>query len=285
MRGEALHLTLKFWGEVQDERLAEIVTALKGATSTREIALRIRGIGTFPNPRHARVIWAGVEAGAELAALAAAIEARMALLGFAREERAYAPHVTLARMQSREPLPKLMSAAARFAQYDFGAMAAREFQLFRSTLKPSGAEYRVLEVLSWRPLPTLRILGEIYVSHSGDCVRARLDSLRADPGEADGWARHPRSGQRQYRRGERGAQRRKTGGRSDVAARRGKRLPGGVACGAFHRQQYFLDDDRGDVRGDRPHFSDLAEAARRQGSGRRGWESSCRSPGMRWRSR
>jgi 2'-5' RNA ligase len=145
VRGEGLHLTLKFLGEVQDERLAEIVAALKGARSAREIALRIRGLGTFPNPRHARVIWAGVEAGAELAALAADIEARMALLGFASEERAYAPHVTLARMQSREPLEKLMSAAARFAQYDFGAMTTKEFQLFRSSLKPSGAEYRVLE--------------------------------------------------------------------------------------------------------------------------------------------
>ena len=66
-------------------------------------------------------------------------------LGFRREEREFSPHITLARINSRERLDNLVRAAAAFASYDFGAMQAIEFQLFKSTLKSSGAEYEALE--------------------------------------------------------------------------------------------------------------------------------------------
>lgn len=153
VRGEGLHLTLKFLGEAAEDRLGAIVEALRGLARSNEIALRFRGVETFPNHRHPRVIWAGIEAGAELAALAADIEARMEALGFARDEREFAPHVTLARIQTREPLEKLMSAAAALASYDFGAMVTREFQLFRSTLKPGGSEYSVVESFPYAAAP------------------------------------------------------------------------------------------------------------------------------------
>jgi RNA 2',3'-cyclic 3'-phosphodiesterase len=141
VRGEGLHLTLKFLGDVKDNLLGAIVDGLKEVRLARGIELRFRGVGSFPKHQHPRVIWAGVAAGEELAALVSSIEARMEGLGFAREQREFAPHVTLARIKSREPLENLMGAAAAFASYDFGAMVVREFHLFQSTLKPSGAEY------------------------------------------------------------------------------------------------------------------------------------------------
>lgn len=141
VRGEGLHLTLKFLGDVKDDRLGAIVGALQQVRAESEVELRFRGLGSFPKHQPPRVLCAGVAAGEELAALAAAIEARLEALGFAREDRQFAPHVTLARIKSREPVENLMRAVTAFASYDFGAMVAREFHLFRSTLKPSGAEY------------------------------------------------------------------------------------------------------------------------------------------------
>jgi 2'-5' RNA ligase len=91
------------------------------------------------------VIWAGVEDTGALAAVAEALATRFEPLGFRREEREFSPHVTLARINSRERLDNLVRAAAGFASYDFGGMQASEFELFQSVLKPSGAEYTSIE--------------------------------------------------------------------------------------------------------------------------------------------
>src|SRR3989449_1353826 len=103
---EAIHLTLKFLGDIQEaqvDALREIL--LKAAASARPFTLEARGLGAFPNPRAPREIWLGLhgksEDMAELQRLQAAVEDGAAALGFAKEARAFTPHLTLARIRDR----------------------------------------------------------------------------------------------------------------------------------------------------------------------------------------
>lgn len=149
---ESLHITLKFIGE------SEKVKAIQESLASIEapaFEVKFAGTGFFPTPRAARVFWVGIEAGTELTALAGQIDAALAPLGIEREKRAFSPHLTLARSGSGAPrrLPpdgankvfsKLQAKLATMAAPDFGTMTAREFFLYQSKLKPSGAEYTKL---------------------------------------------------------------------------------------------------------------------------------------------
>ena len=96
MRPESLHVTLKFIGEQPEPVVDQIKQALSNVSaSTAEI--QFRGYGFFPTARSARVFWVGIEAGPQLATLAAAIDDKTAALGIPKEDRAFSPHLTLAR--------------------------------------------------------------------------------------------------------------------------------------------------------------------------------------------
>ncbi len=145
VRPGGLHLTLKFLGEVQPAQLHAIFAALREIRTPEPIAIHFRGVGSFPSHAEPRVLWAALDESHKLKALASSIESKMLLLGFPAESRDFSPHITLARISSRERIDNLARAAAALASYDFGAMLAHEFHLFQSTLKPSGAEYSSLE--------------------------------------------------------------------------------------------------------------------------------------------
>ena len=94
---DSMHLTLKFIGEQPEARLAELAEALKAVPRPGPLALNFRGLGCFPNERHPRVFWIGVESPPELARLAEAIDGAMERFGIERECRAFSPHLTLGR--------------------------------------------------------------------------------------------------------------------------------------------------------------------------------------------
>jgi 2'-5' RNA ligase len=158
---ESLHVTLKFIGEKPDAVVAEIEKAL-GSLSAETLELSFRGCGFFPTAKAARVFWIGIEADARLAELAGKVEGSLAGIGIPKEERAFSPHLTLARGGARvgsgsgapgrrsgdrvnRRFAKLQQRLAeRFTERavpDFGTMAAREFFLYRSQLSPKGSRY------------------------------------------------------------------------------------------------------------------------------------------------
>lgn len=143
VRAENLHVTLKFLGAVADEKLDAVRAALGNIRSEQAVTLEFRGLGFFPNERHPRVLWAGIEASPNLKTLAADIEAAVEELGIPREKREFSPHLTLARFE--RPLPaSLRKAIAENARRDFGSLRTNEFHLIHSKLKSSGAEYTTL---------------------------------------------------------------------------------------------------------------------------------------------
>jgi RNA 2',3'-cyclic 3'-phosphodiesterase len=140
---EKLHITTKFIGEWPEEKLAALQVALEPVKSPT-FRISIRGVGWMPPTRNARVLFAHVEAGAELSALAQATEDALAEIGVLVEDRAYRPHLTLARRKDRVPTQPIDQAIANL-EPDFGSFLATKFVLFHS----HGGEYTQLKEFSF----------------------------------------------------------------------------------------------------------------------------------------
>jgi 2'-5' RNA ligase len=157
VKEESMHVTLKFIGEQSDTTLESIKQALS-TVGGRCASITFRGYGFFPTAKSARVFWIGMEAGPELASLAAEIDEKLAPLGVPREQRKFSPHLTLARSAGRSGSPRrlkgdlvtstferLQQNLAALGTPEFGSMTAREFWLYRSQLSPKGSKYTKLE--------------------------------------------------------------------------------------------------------------------------------------------
>jgi len=153
---ESLHITLKFIGEQPEEAVDKIKQALTEVAGN-PVDIQFRGYGFFPTAKSARVFWIGMEAGPKLAELAAVIDSKMATLGIPKEERAFSPHLTLARAGGGSGSPRrrkedrpnrvfhlLQERLAALSPTEFGTMTSREFILYRSQLSPKGSKYTKL---------------------------------------------------------------------------------------------------------------------------------------------
>ena len=147
-RPEGLHVTLKFVGEVNDAKVQEIRSALAGVRA-QPFEVKFSGAGFFPTPKSPRVFWIGVDGGDALSHLARAVDNVTHQLGIAKEERAFSPHLTLARAGSgsgsAHQLRPLQYLLEKEEMPQFGTMTAQEFWLYRSELARGGAKYTKLE--------------------------------------------------------------------------------------------------------------------------------------------
>jgi RNA 2',3'-cyclic 3'-phosphodiesterase len=144
VRPENFHVTLKFIGEVEAAKLEGIRSTLTAIGVDAPVDLHLRGLGFFPDEKYPRVLWVGLNASGNLPVLAGDIDRALEGQGIARDERAFAPHLTLARFASPCLHEKLRTAVQKNSEREFGAFQAREFCLIQSKLKPSGAEYTTL---------------------------------------------------------------------------------------------------------------------------------------------
>ena len=157
VRPESLHITLKFIGEQKPEQVEAISDRLRQVKGSA-LDIRLGGHGFFPTAKSPRVFWIGMQAGPELAELAASIDAGVAELGIPREDRPFSPHLTLARGGGGSGSPKrqkgdrpnstfsvLSKRLAAMGDLDFGTMTAREFILYQSQLSPKGSKYTKLQ--------------------------------------------------------------------------------------------------------------------------------------------
>ncbi len=142
---ENLHLTLKFLGEVSSERVKLIEQACLEATrGCKPLLLTTQETGFFPNARRPRVVWAGLQGdSADLQALHKSLEAQLATLGFAREEKPFHPHLTLGRVKTMKNIQQLVSRTEAY-QLPLLAFTVSELVLMQSQLHPSGSIYTPL---------------------------------------------------------------------------------------------------------------------------------------------
>lgn len=148
-RAEQFHLTLLFLGEVREELAAAFVRVLRGEVLPPPFDLAVRDVGAFPDWRRLRVAWAGIEDPAGgLTTLHAAAEHAWTGLGQASEDRAFQPHLTLARRRSDRGLDAARTLLQGFQGLAFGTAHVDRVNLYRSTLTPAGPQYAVVEAVT-----------------------------------------------------------------------------------------------------------------------------------------
>jgi RNA 2',3'-cyclic 3'-phosphodiesterase len=145
VRPENLHVTLKFIGHIDPALLDPIRATLAKLCSDGPVDLRFRGLGFFPNAKRPRILWAGTAASPNMSSLARDIDTSLAKLGIPAEERAFTPHLTLARCEPSAISAAMAGVVARESARDFGGLRTTQFHLIESKLKASGAEYTTLQ--------------------------------------------------------------------------------------------------------------------------------------------
>jgi 2'-5' RNA ligase len=139
---DQLHLTLRFIGEV-DRHLAGDIHAALGAIHHAPFEIALNGIGAFERRGQTEAVWAGVAPHEPLKALHNKVDAALTRVGVAPDQRAFLPHVTLARLKRTSgPVGNLLDLSCGLASPPF---TIADFALFESILTPEGALYSVVE--------------------------------------------------------------------------------------------------------------------------------------------
>lgn len=136
---DGFHLTLRFVGEVSDDRITDVIAAAEAAADVASpFTLELRGLGCFPKPGVARVLWAGIEPCEPLARLARSVDAEVRRRGFPPEPKGFVPHITLARARGR---PARLTVPLDAAVPRFGEQSVEEIVVMESRLSPRGPTY------------------------------------------------------------------------------------------------------------------------------------------------
>jgi len=144
IRPENIHLTIKFLGEVAEERLDAIVRATVAAASNHPpAALGLSEVGVF-DERRPRVVWAGLRGDLEVVERVwLDLDERLGEEGFTRESRPFRPHLTIGRFKTQRGARELIAMASSYALPDL-SFVARELAVVQSRLHPAGARYTAL---------------------------------------------------------------------------------------------------------------------------------------------
>jgi RNA 2',3'-cyclic 3'-phosphodiesterase len=146
IRPEAMHLTIKFLGEINEAALDSIRATL--AEITRPVTsfpLVIKGTGCFPaQGRNIRILWVGVFEQPTLMGLQREIDFRLQTRGVLAESVPFHPHLTIGRVKSAAKIRDILTQLDRHQYSAFGQMTVTKISLFESRLKPAGAEYSAL---------------------------------------------------------------------------------------------------------------------------------------------
>lgn len=139
---QQLHLTLKFLGEIKREDVTKVEFVLKEiASHAKSFPLQLAEIGHF----NQRVLWIGGNSGQdEMIKLANKIDAELHKLGFAKEEREFSVHLTLARIKYVKDKAKFQQVLEKYKKADFGKFKANKIKLIESVLSAEGPVYKTV---------------------------------------------------------------------------------------------------------------------------------------------
>jgi 2'-5' RNA ligase len=149
-----LHYTLKFLGDVPAERTPEICRAVQEAVAPfSPFQIVAAGAGAFPSLSHLQTLWLGVGDGAEqMELLFQTVERLLEPLGFAREHRRFAPHLTLGRVRGGSPagFKELADLLRKHAEFEAGPMTVSSVTVYSSVLSADGPAYSALSRADFR---------------------------------------------------------------------------------------------------------------------------------------
>ncbi len=149
IRREAMHITLKFLGEVSKDKVEEIKNNLtKTLQGFGSFKIEIKGVGFSPNSVKPRIIWIGIEKTEKLKQLHRIVEDICFMSGIEREKRGFVAHLTLGRIRSLKKKDELIQKIKKLDNFSFGKIVVKEVSLMESRLFSHGAKHICLEKTS-----------------------------------------------------------------------------------------------------------------------------------------
>jgi len=139
-----IHLTLKFLGEISEEKVKKVIEAIKNI-QFKSFKIVLKGLGVFPTIAHPRVLWIGITNGfKDASSIFIQLEDKLANLGFPKEERGFSPHLTIARVKSGKGKAELIKILEKFKNEEFGEISVEAVKLKRSVLISKGPIYSTI---------------------------------------------------------------------------------------------------------------------------------------------
>jgi len=146
VRTENIHVTLKFLGDTNEDRIQEIGGKIEQAVSgIRPFRIEVKGVGAFPNLRRPRVIWVGAESNpAVLESIVENLDNELKELRVKPEDRKFTAHLTLGRVKEALDGAALAEKVQTLAQFVAGSFEVTAIELIKSELLPTGARYTTI---------------------------------------------------------------------------------------------------------------------------------------------
>jgi RNA 2',3'-cyclic 3'-phosphodiesterase len=146
-----LHLTIKFLGEIEEHKLAQVKHTLSQALKDQiSFDIEINGLGIYPNRNNPRVIWLGIMGANPLTEIHKVLNRELTALEFTPEQRAFSPHLTIARIRRHTDHKQARQIGEILSEYkveSLGGITIEQVHLYQSVLTPSGPIYSLLHTV------------------------------------------------------------------------------------------------------------------------------------------
>lgn len=140
---DQLHITLTFYGEVDERRADDLSVELERAATGGPFEIALAGVGAFGDGHRTRAVWAGVEASERLTVLAGRTRSAAGRAAIPVERRDYRPHLTLAYLDAQADPARIAAWIAGHNLLHSPPIPVDRFGLYSSVLTPDGSRYQL----------------------------------------------------------------------------------------------------------------------------------------------
>ena len=145
IKQQNIHITIRFLGNIYPEMIDKVYNHME-MVSFIPFNARIQGAGAFPTSKYARIVWAGIQEGAEkMRSISEQLEPPLQKMGFKPNSRGFSPHITISRVRADHNKAELIRCIKDLANYEFGILKVCCVKLKKSVLTPSGPIYSTLK--------------------------------------------------------------------------------------------------------------------------------------------
>jgi len=142
---ENIHITLKFLGDTDEEKIDEIEKIIKKSVEgIKPFNIQLKSTGVFPNEKYIKIVWLGIQNSEKIAKIASKIDKGLSEIGFSREKREFSPHLTIARVKSAKNKDKILKIIENDKEFEFADIIVESIKLKKSDLTQKGPIYNTL---------------------------------------------------------------------------------------------------------------------------------------------
>lgn len=143
---ENMHITLKFFGDTQEERIEEIVHLVNNVVKKHPAFwFDLKNIGIFGSSYKPRVIWFGTDKAEPVKLLAKDLLRQLETIDFENDRQNFVPHLTIGRIKELVHKRTFQEKIDLFKDQYIQQVNVKEVILFESNLTKSGAIYSIIE--------------------------------------------------------------------------------------------------------------------------------------------